>query len=146
MSLLNIVLKLDFAMNMPHQSSVVGSYMVSKNVAEQEIQNLRKELSEANAKLKNVLNSVAMEAGQRSNQRASQVTKQYEKRFEELRTQLEADCKKVVADTVNFATEGIQSYKEEVQLAMEEWKHGTNAKKGYQLSSMQNFKRGLMNL
>ena len=35
-----------------HATSELGSYMVSKNVAEQETQNLREELREANAKLK----------------------------------------------------------------------------------------------
>ena len=103
-----------------HATSELGSYMVSKNVAESEVQNLRKELSEANAKLKNVSNSVAMKAEQRSNQKVCQVTKQYEKRIEELRMQLEADCKKVVDDTANFAAEGVQRYKEEEQLAMAE--------------------------
>ena len=56
-----------------HATSELSSYAVSRTVAEQEIQNLRKELSDANAKLKNM-----------SNQKVSHLTKQYEKRFEEL--------------------------------------------------------------
>ena len=103
-----------------HATSELSSYVVSKTVAEQEILNLRKELSEANAKLNNVSNSAAMEVEQRSNQKVSHLTRQYEKRFEELRTQLEADCEKVVDETVNFATEGVQRYKEEEQFAMSE--------------------------
>ena len=105
-----------------HATQELNTYLVSRTVAEQEILNLRKELMEANAKLKNVSNSTAMEAEQRSNQKVSHLTKQYEERFQELRTQLEADCKKVVDDTVNMATEGINRYKEEEQNAMSQMK------------------------
>ena len=105
-----------------HATSELSSYAVSRTVAEQEILNLRKELGEANAKLKNISNSTAMEAEQRSNQKVSHLTRQYEARFHELRTQLEADCKKVVDDTVSMAAEGIKEFKEEEQHAMSEMK------------------------
>ena len=60
--------------------------MLSRTVAEQEVLNLRKELSKANTRLKNATNSVALEAEQRANQKVSHVTRQYEERFAELRT------------------------------------------------------------
>ena len=49
----------------------LANYMMSRTVAELEIMNLRKELSDANAKLKNAANAVALEAEQRSNQKVS---------------------------------------------------------------------------
>ena len=44
----------------------------------------------------------------------------FESRYEELRASLEADCKKVVGDTVHCAREGIQEFKEEEQNAVRE--------------------------
>ena len=55
-------------------ASELTGFMMPHTIAEQEILNLRKELSEANAKLKNAANSVALEAGQRANQKVSHVT------------------------------------------------------------------------
>ena len=57
-----------------HDSAELSSFMLSRTVAEQEVLNLRKELSEANTRLKNATNSVALEAEQRANQKVSHVT------------------------------------------------------------------------
>ena len=94
--------------------------MLSRTVAEQEVLNLRKELSEANTRLKNTTNSVALEAEQRANQKVSHVTRQYEERFAELRTSLEAECKKVVSvdDTITFAQTGMEGFRNEELAAM----------------------------
>jgi hypothetical protein len=46
-------------------ASELAGYMMSRTVAEQEVLNLRKELSEANAKLENAANAVALEANQK---------------------------------------------------------------------------------
>ena len=59
----------------------LSNYMLSRTVAEQEVLNLRRGLSDANTRLKNATNHVALEAEQRANQRVSQVTRQYEERF-----------------------------------------------------------------
>ena len=64
----------------------MSNYMLSRTVAEQEILNLRRELAEANTRLKNTSNHLALEAEQRANQKVQQVTRQYEERFAELRT------------------------------------------------------------
>ena len=66
----------------------------SRTVAEREVLNLRKELSEANAKLKNAANAVALEAEQRANQKVSHLASQYESRYTELTGNLEAEYKK----------------------------------------------------
>ena len=56
------------------------SYMMSRTVAEQEIMNLRKELSDANAKLKNAANA--------RTKRFFLVARQYEERYSELKMNL----------------------------------------------------------
>lgn len=84
-------------------SAELSSFILSRTVAEQEVLNLRKEPSEANTWLKNATNSIALEVEQRTNQKVSHMTRQYEERFAELRTSLEAECKKVVDDTITFA-------------------------------------------
>ena len=89
-------------------SAEISSFMLSRTVAEQEVLNLRKELSEANTRLKNAANSAALEAEQRANQKVSHVTRQYKERFAELRTSRESECKKVVDDTITFAQTGME--------------------------------------
>ena len=85
--------------------------------------NLRKELSEANVKLKSAGNAIALEAEQRANQKVSQVTKQYEGRYAEFKSTLEADCKmRVVADTINYAKKGMEEFKMEEQAVIKEMK------------------------
>ena len=96
--------------------------MLSRTVAEQEVLNLRKELSEANTRLKNATNSVALEAEQRANQKVSHVTRQYEERFAELRTSLEAECKRAVDDTITFAQKSMEGFRNEEHAAMTELK------------------------
>ena len=99
--------------------------MLSRSVAEQEVLNLRKELSGANARLKNATNNVALEAGQRENHKVSHVTRRYEERFAELRASLEAECKKVVQvvdDTITFAQTGMEGFRNEERAAMTELK------------------------
>ena len=54
----------------------LSSFMLSRTIAEQEVLNLRRELSDANTRLKNATNTIALEAEQRANQRASHVTRQ----------------------------------------------------------------------
>ena len=83
MSLLSSAQMLTCDMNKSQQN-----YMMSRTVAEQEIMNLRKELSDAHAKLKNAANAVALEAEQRSNQKVSYVARQYEERYSELKMNL----------------------------------------------------------
>ena len=101
-------------------SAELSSFMLSRTVAEQEVLNLRKELSEANSGLKNATNSVALEAEQRANHKVSHVTRQYEERFAELRASLEAECKKVVDDAITFAQTGMEGFRNEEPAAMTE--------------------------
>ena len=61
---------------------------MSQTAAEHEVTKLRKEFSDANAKLKNVANAVALDAEQRANQKVAHVTAQYEQRYSELRGSL----------------------------------------------------------
>ena len=98
----------------------LSSFMLSRAVAEQEVLNLRRELSEANAMLKNATNTVALEAEQRANQKVSHVSRQYEERLAELRTSLEAECKKVVDDTITFAQTGMEGFRNEESAATTE--------------------------
>ena len=58
------------------ESAKLSSFMLCRTIAEQEVLNLRKGLSEANARLKNATNSVALEAEQRANQKVSHMTRQ----------------------------------------------------------------------
>ena len=108
-------------------SAKLSSFMLSRTVAEQEVLNLRKELSKANTRLKNATNSVALEAEQRANQKVSHVTMQYEERFAELRTSLEAGCKKVVDDTITFAQTGMEGFRNAERAAMTEVKEECSA-------------------
>ena len=55
----------------------LSNYMLSRTVAQQEILNLRKELSDANTRFKNATHNIALDAEQSAKQRVSQVTKQY---------------------------------------------------------------------
>eukprot|EP00435_Cladocopium_sp_Y103_P034743 s1784_g9.t1 len=96
--------------------------MLSRTVAEQEVLNLRKELTEAHAKLKNSANFIALEAEQRYNQKVPQIQTQHEAKYAELRTSLEADCNRIVDDTVRYAQSGMERYKSEEHHAMEEMK------------------------
>ena len=98
----------------------LSNYVLSRTVAEQEVLNLRRELSDANTRLKNATNHVALEAEQRANQRVLQVTRQYEERFAELRTSLETECKKVVDDTISFAQTGMERFRKEESATMTE--------------------------
>jgi len=81
---------------------------------------LRKELSDANAKLKNAANAVALEAEQRANQKVSHLASQYETRYSELRTNLEADCKRIVDDTIDYARKGMEEFKHEEHSVIQE--------------------------
>ena len=73
-----------------------------------------------NAKLKNAANAVALEAEQRANQKVAHVTAQYEQRFSELRGSLEADCKRIVDETVEYAKNGMEGFKKEEQAVIQE--------------------------
>ena len=108
--------------NQQHErdAAELSSFMLSRTVAEQEVLNFRRELSDANTRLKNATNAIALEAEQRANQKASHVTRQYEERFAELRTSLEAECKKVVDDTITFAQTGMEGFRNEESAAMTE--------------------------
>ena len=64
---------------------LTSEHAVSRTAAEQEVAKLRQELSDANAKLKNVANAVAPEAEQRASQKVAQVTARYEQRYSEQR-------------------------------------------------------------
>ena len=99
---------------------LVSEHAVSQTATEHEVTKLRQELSEANAKLKNAANAVALEAEQRANQKVAHVTAQYEQRFSELRGSLEADCKRIVDETVEYAKHGMEGYKKEEQAMIQE--------------------------
>ena len=58
----------------------MSEYTMSQSATEHEVMKLRQELSDANAKLKNAANAVALEAEQRANQKVAHVTAQYERR------------------------------------------------------------------
>ena len=73
---------------------------------------MRRDVSEANARLKN---TVALEAKQRANQKVSHMTSQYESRYSEVKTNLEADCKKIVDETAEYARKGMGEFKDEEQ-------------------------------
>eukprot|EP00435_Cladocopium_sp_Y103_P041062 s114_g11.t1 len=114
----------------------LSNYMLSRTVAEQEVLNQRKELSEAHAKLKNSGNSIALEAEQRHNQNVSQLQSQYEAKYTELRTSHEADCRRIVDDTVKYAQDGMERFKGEENHAMQEMReeYESNAKKSADLN------------
>ena len=99
---------------------LVSEYSMSQTATEHEVTKLRQELSEANAKLKNAANAVALEAEQRANQKVAHVTAQYEQRFSELRGSLEADCKRIVDETVEYAKNGMEGFKKEEQAVIQE--------------------------
>ena len=99
---------------------LVSEYAVSQSATEHEVAKLRQELIEANVKLKNTANAVALEAEQRANQKVAQVSAQYEQRFSELRGSLEADCKRIVDETVEYAKHGMEGYKKEEQAVIQE--------------------------
>ena len=95
-------------------ASDLTGFAMSRTVAEQEVLKLRKELSDANAKLKNAANAVALEAEQRANSKVSHLASQYESRCSELKGNLEADCKKIVDETVEYARQGMEGFKQEL--------------------------------
>ena len=99
---------------------LVSEYAVSQTATEHEVTKLRQELSEANAKLKNAANAVALEAEQRANQKVAHVAAKYEQRFSELRGSLEADCKRIVDETVEYAKNGMEGFKKEEQAVIQE--------------------------
>ena len=99
---------------------MTAEYTVSQTAAEHEATKLRKELSDANAKLKNVAIAAALDAEQRGNQKVAHVTAQYEQRYSELRGSLEADCKRIVDDTVEYARKGMEGFKKEEQAVIQE--------------------------
>ena len=76
--------------------------------------------------LKNAANSVALEAEQRANQKVSHVTSQYESRYSELKANLEADCKKIVDETVDCARQGMAEFKKEEQAVINEMREECN--------------------
>ena len=99
---------------------LVSEYAVSQTATEHEVAKLRQELNEANAKLKNAANAVALEAEQRANQKVAHVTAQYGQRFSELRGSLEADCKRIVDETVDHARVGMEGFRKEEQAVVQE--------------------------
>ena len=101
-------------------------FAMSRTAAEQEVMKLRKELSDANAKLKNAANAVALEAEQRANQKVSHLAAQYETRYSELRTNLEADCKRIVDETVDYARKGMEEFKHEEHSMVKEMREECN--------------------
>ena len=107
-------------------ASELTGFAMSRAVAEQEVMKLRKELSEANAKPKNAANAVALEAEQRANQKVSHLTSQYKSRYSELKGNLEADCKKIVDETVEYARQGMEGYKHEEQAVIKEMREECN--------------------
>ena len=99
---------------------MTAEHTVSRTAAEHEVTKLRKELSDANAKLKNAANAVALEAEQRANQKVAHLATQYEQGSSELRGSLEADCKRIVDDTVEYARKGMEGFKKEEQAVIQE--------------------------
>ena len=105
---------------------LVSEYAVSQKATEHEVARLRQELSDANARLKNTTNSVALEAEQRANQKVAHVTAQYEQRFSELKGSLEADCKRIVDETVEHARIGMDGFRKEERAAVQEIREECN--------------------
>ena len=99
---------------------ITAEFTVSRTAAEQEVMKLRKELSDANAKLKNAANAVALEAEQRANQKVAHLAGQYENIYSEPRGSLEADCKRIVDETVEYARQGMEGFKKEEQAVIQE--------------------------
>ena len=99
---------------------MTAEYTVSRTAAEHEVTKLRKELSDANTKLKNAANAAALEAEQRANQKVAHLATQYEQRYSELRGSLEADCKRIVDDTVEYARKCMEGFKKEEQAVIQE--------------------------
>ena len=61
-----------------------------------------------------------MEAEQRANQKVSHLVVQYENRYSELRTDLEADCKRIVGETIDYARRGMEEFKNEEHSVIQE--------------------------
>ena len=103
-------------------ASELTGFAMSRTAAEQEVMKLRKELSDANAKLKlkNAANAVALEAEQRANQKVSHLASQCENSYSELRTNLETDCKRIVDETIDYARQGMEEFKNEEQAVIKE--------------------------
>jgi len=101
-------------------ASELTGFAMSRAAAEQEVMKLRKELSDANAKLKNAANAVALGAEQRANQKVSHLASQYENRYSELRTNFKTDCKRIVDETVDYARQGMEEFKNEEQAVIKE--------------------------
>ena len=101
-------------------ASELAGFAMSRTAAEQEAMKLRKELSDANAKPKNAANAVALEAEQRANQKVSHLVVQYENRYSKLRTDLEADCKRIVGETIDYARQGMEEFKNEEHSVIQE--------------------------
>ena len=99
---------------------LTAEHTVSRTAAEQEVMKLRKELSDANAKLKNAANAVALEAEQRANQKVAHLASQYETSYSELRNSLEAGCKRIVDQTVAYASQGMEGFRKEEQAIIQE--------------------------
>ena len=60
------------------------------------------------------------EAEQRANQKVSHLASQYENRYSELRTNLKTDCKRIVDETVDYARQGMEEFKNEEQAVIKE--------------------------
>ena len=99
---------------------LTAEHRVSRTATEQEVMKLRKELSDANAKLKNAANAVALEAEQRANQKVAHLASQYETRYSEVRNSLEAGCKRIVDQTVEYASQGMEGFRTEEQAIIQE--------------------------
>ena len=119
---------------------MTAEYTVSQTAAEHEATKLRKELSDANAKLKNVAIAAALDAEQRGNQKVAHVTAQYEQRYSELRGSLEADCKRIVGDTVEHARKGMEGVKKEEQAVIQEMREECSRQESQSAEPNFNFK------
>jgi len=76
--------------------------------------------------VKNAANAGALEAERRANQKVSHVSSQYEIRCSEVKTNLEADCNKIVDETVDYARQGMEEFKKEEQAVIKEMREECN--------------------
>ena len=54
------------------------------------------------------------------------MTSQYESRYSEVKTNLEADCKKIVDETAEYARKGMEEFKNEEQTVIKEMREERN--------------------
>jgi hypothetical protein len=94
--------------------------------------NVRKELSDANAKLKNA--ATALEAEQRANQKVVHAARQYEERY--------SDRMRIVDKTVDYEKQRMDDFKKGEQAVIQDMSENATGKKSKLQNSMVNSGQG----